>query len=145
MGNSQVRSLLLVQQHEPHPGLGGEIIPSQWESERQHARAGFQHRLWTTEFNQYLLASAVCKARGSLSQFKTIKQQTLRPTPSWLLSFARFLHKHLEHDRHPLSILPPLTCSKPLSAFCSHLSKETLLTRSPGSPTGQLKIYSCYH
>ena len=41
-----------------------------------------------------------------------------------------------------LCIFPPLICSNPLSAFCSHVSMETVLTRSPVS-TMRATQYAC--
>ena len=74
-----------------------------------------------------------------LSQFRT-KSPTLYP-----LSYSplqAFSTSFLNTIYIPFSLSPPLTGSKPLSAFCSHVSMETVLTRSPVS-TMRATQYAC--
>lgn len=76
---------------------------------------------------------------SSISQFRT-KSPTLH-----LLSYSplhAFSKSFLNTIYTPFSIFPPLSCSKPLSDFCSHVSMETVLTRSPVS-TMRATQYAC--
>ena len=86
---------------------------------------------WVNGIQSMYMAHVMCKPRCSILQFKTKQKQTLGATPAQLLSFALFLHKNPEHDLTPLCIFPSPIYSNPLSAFCSHLSMENVLTSSP--------------
>ena len=83
------------------------------------------------EFNQYIwLMSCANHVVASCS----LKQSKSKPLVLHLPSYCplhSFSTNILSMIYTRLCIFPPLICSNPLSAFCSHLSMETILTSSP--------------
>lgn len=83
------------------------------------------------EFNQYIWhvscanhVVASCSLKQSKSKPLVLHLPSYCPLHSFSTSFLNMIYTLL-------CIFPPLVCSNPLSAFCSHFSMENVLTSSP--------------
>lgn len=83
------------------------------------------------EFNQYIWfmscanhVVASCSLKQSKSKPLVLHLPSYCPLHSFSTNILSMIYTRL-------CIFPPLICSNPFSAFCSHLSMETILTSSP--------------
>ena len=98
------------------------------------------------EFNQYIWhmsranhVVAYCSLKQSKSKPLVLPLPSYCPLHSFSTSFLNMIYT-------PLCIFPPLICSNPLSAFCSHFSMENVLISSPlSSMWATQDIFTSHH